>query len=77
VTLEWTSAREFGASPEGPGERVLAIVLFTDIVDSTAILQRVGDAAWRHTVAAHNRLLREDLNLFRGRVDLSATSAST
>lgn len=67
VTLEWTSAREFGVSPEGPGERILATVLFTDIVDSTGILQRVGDAAWRDTLAAHNRLLREDLNAFRGR----------
>ena len=56
VTLEWTSARQFGVSREGPGERVLATILFTDIVDSTAILQRVGDASWR-----------EDLNLFRGR----------
>ena len=67
VTLEWTSAREFGISPKGPGERILATVLFTDIVDSTAILQRVGDRAWRDMVAAHNRLLREDLNVFRGR----------
>jgi class 3 adenylate cyclase len=67
VTLEWTSAREFGVPPEGPGERILATVLFTDIVDSTAILQRVGDAAWRESLANHNRLLREDLNQFRGR----------
>ena len=62
VTLEWTSAREFGISPEGPGERILATVLFTDIADSTAILQSVGDASWRDMLAAHNRLLREDLN---------------
>jgi class 3 adenylate cyclase len=67
VTLEWTSAREFGVSPEGPGERILATVLFTDIVDSTAILQRVGDRAWRDMLATHNRLLRDDLNLYRGR----------
>ena len=53
--------------PEGPGERILATVLFTDIVDSTAILQRVGDAAWRDMLATHNRLLRDDLNQFRGR----------
>ena len=38
---------KFGISPEGPGERILATVLFTDIVDSTATLQRVGDPAWR------------------------------
>ena len=67
VTLEWTSARAFGVPPEGPGERILATVLFTDIVDSTAILQRVGDATWREMLATHNRLLRDDLNQFRGR----------
>ena len=67
VTVEWTSARSFGVSPEGPGERILATVLFTDIVDSTATLERIGDAAWRDLLVTHNRLLREDLNLFRGR----------
>ena len=67
VTLEWTSARSFGVSPEGPGERILATILFTDIVDSTATIDRIGDAAWRETLTIHNRLLREDLNLFRGR----------
>lgn len=67
VTLEWTSAREFGVPLEGPGDRILATVLFTDIVGSTEILQRVGDASWRDVLAAHNRLLRGDLNLFRGR----------
>jgi hypothetical protein len=35
VTLEWTSAREFGMPAEGPGERILATVLFTDIVSWT------------------------------------------
>jgi class 3 adenylate cyclase len=67
VTLEWTSARSFGVSPEGPGERILATVLFTDIVDSTATIERVGDSAWRDMLATHDRLLRDDLNVFRGR----------
>jgi class 3 adenylate cyclase len=67
VTVEWTSARSFGVAPEGPGERILATVLFTDIVDSTATMQRVGDAAWRDMLTTHNRLLRNELNLFRGR----------
>jgi class 3 adenylate cyclase len=67
VTLEWTSARSFGVSPEGPGERILATILFTDIVDSTATIERLGDAVWRDTLATHDRLLREDLNRFRGR----------
>jgi class 3 adenylate cyclase len=67
VTVEWTSARTFGVSSEGPGERVLATVLFTDIVDSTATMQRIGDAAWREVLSTHNRLLRDELNVFRGR----------
>src|SRR3954449_10598 len=67
VTLEWTSARSFAVPREAPGERVLATVLFTDIVDSTATLERMGDTAWRDMLATHNRLLREDLNAFRGR----------
>ncbi len=67
VTIEWTSARTFGVPQEGPGERVLATVLFTDIVDSTATLQRVGDDAWRDLLLTHNRLLRDELNDFRGR----------
>ncbi len=67
VTVEWTSARTFGVPPEGPGERVVASVLFTDIVDSTATMQRVGDSAWRALLATHNRALRDELNRFRGR----------
>jgi class 3 adenylate cyclase len=67
VTVEWTSARTFGVAPEGPGERIVATVLFTDIVDSTATMQRLGDAAWQELLATHNRVLRDDLNHFRGR----------
>jgi len=67
VTIEWTSARIVGIGPEGPGERVLATVLFTDIVDSTAMLQRMGDTAWHELLRLHNARLRNDLNSFRGR----------
>lgn len=67
VTVVWTSLRTYGLAPDGPTERVLATVLFTDIVDSTAILERLGDAAWRDLLATHNSRLRETLNLFRGR----------
>lgn len=67
VTLEWTSARMVGIAPEGPGDRVLATVLFTDLADSTGTLRRIGDSAWRDVLAAHNTRLRSDLNIFRGR----------
>ena len=67
LTVEWTSARIVGIGPEGPGERVITTVLFTDIVDSTATLQRVGDHAWQELLRLHNSRLRDDLNVFRGR----------
>jgi class 3 adenylate cyclase len=67
VTLEWTSAHVVGVAVEGASERVLATVLFTDIVDSTATLGRMGDEAWRDVLNEHNRRMRDQLNRFRGR----------
>jgi class 3 adenylate cyclase len=68
VTIEWgASGRALGAALHEAGTRSIATVLFTDIVDSTARLQSVGDAAWRDLLAAHNARLREQLNIFRGR----------
>ena len=65
-TVEWSSARVVGVAPGAAGERVLATVLFTDIVDSTATLERVGDGAWRELLLAHNARIREAINAFRG-----------
>jgi class 3 adenylate cyclase len=67
VTVEWASARYVGLAPEGPGERVLATVLFTDIVDSTATLARLGDPAWRELLLEHNARMRVVISTFRGR----------
>ena len=66
VTLEWTSARVVGAGAEA-GQRVLATVLFSDIVDSTSTLARIGDEAWRGVLVEHNRRLRDAFNEYRGR----------
>ena len=68
ITVEWGgSGRAMGQAMQEPPDRQLATVLFTDIVDSTAQLRAVGDAAWRDQLAAHNARLREQLNVFRGR----------
>ena len=68
ITIEWgASGRALDAALSETGSRSLATVLFTDIVDSTARLQLIGDAAWRDLLAAHNARLREQLNLHRGR----------
>ena len=67
VTVEWTSASSVGIAPEGPDKRVLMTVVFTDIVDSTQTLERLGDEAWRAQLLRHNARLREELNRFHGR----------
>ena len=69
VTIEWGgSGRAMGeAQAEPGGVRSLATVMFTDIVDSTATLARVGDAAWRALLRTHDARLREELNVYRGR----------
>lgn len=40
------------------GSRVLAAVLFTDIVDSSAVASRVGDARWKALIARHHAIVR-------------------
>jgi class 3 adenylate cyclase len=67
VTVEWTSGRAFDLALGDESQRVIATVLFTDIVDSTATLAKVGDAAWRELLVTHNNRLREELNAYRGR----------
>ena len=66
-TVEWTSGRMVGVAPDAADERIVATVLFTDIVDSTGMVDRVGDAVWRDLLAKHNVRLRDELNKFRGR----------
>ena len=47
--------------------RALATLLMSDIVDSTATLARVGDQAWRQTLARHDRVVRSELRRNNGR----------
>jgi len=48
-------------------ERVLATVLFTDIVNATQRAAELGDRQWRDLLARHNSLIRGELGRFRGR----------
>jgi class 3 adenylate cyclase len=48
-------------------ERVLATLLFTDIVGSTQHAERLGDAAWRALLGEHRALVRSELGAHRGR----------
>jgi pimeloyl-ACP methyl ester carboxylesterase len=48
-------------------DRMLATVLFTDIVDSTRRLAELGDYRWRKLLTEHDALVRHELERFRGR----------
>jgi class 3 adenylate cyclase len=50
---------------EGP-ERVLATVLFTDIVGSTAKAAELGDRGWRALLEQHHTRIRRQIGRFRG-----------
>ncbi len=55
-----------GAPAHREPDRVLATVLFTDIVDSTRRAADLGDRRWRDLLETHDRLVRERLARFRG-----------
>src|SRR5439155_11862771 len=56
-----------GARPVVGDDRVLATVLFTDIVGSTEHATRLGDRAWRDLLEGHDTAVRLELGRFRGR----------
>ncbi len=56
-----------GVRPTPEPNRVLATVLFTDIVDSTARAAQLGDRRWRQLLAEHDRVVRDALDRGGGR----------
>jgi class 3 adenylate cyclase len=56
-----------GEQADVADDRVLATVLFTDIVDSTRRAAEMGDRDWRALLDAHDAVVRVQLNRFRGR----------
>ncbi|MGH2722735.1 MAG: adenylate/guanylate cyclase domain-containing protein [Actinomycetota bacterium] len=56
-----------GTRPPPRHDRVLATVLFTDIVGSTDTAARIGDRDWRELLDRHHRLLRAALDRYGGR----------
>ena len=55
------------ASPASDVDRVLATVLFSDIVDSTGLASELGDQRWRALLDEHDRAVRIELDRYRGR----------
>jgi class 3 adenylate cyclase len=56
-----------GVRPGPEPDRILATVLFTDIVGATEKAAGLGDRRWRDLLHGHHALIREQLLRFRGR----------
>lgn len=61
----WAGAYRWASPPTG--QRVLATMLFTDIVGSTAIAERLGDRAWGGLLQEHHLVAGGVVDRFRGR----------
>jgi class 3 adenylate cyclase len=56
-----------GSISTAEGDRVLATVLFTDIVGSTARAEQLGDRCWHNLLEAYHTTVRRELARFRGK----------
>jgi pimeloyl-ACP methyl ester carboxylesterase len=56
-----------GVRPHAEPDRILATVLFTDIVGATEKAASIGDRHWRDLLTAHHGTVRRSLQRFRGR----------
>jgi class 3 adenylate cyclase len=56
-----------GTRSEAESDRVLATVLFSDIVSSTRRTTEIGDRRWREIIERHDSMARRHVDRFRGR----------
>jgi class 3 adenylate cyclase len=68
VQYDFAGMRTFALPAAGRTERILATIVATDIVDSTATAERLGPAAWRTTLTELNAASRRQVDKFRGKV---------
>ena len=66
VMIDWAGGAGFDVHA-GDRARVMATILFTDMVGSTEQARKSGDAAWKRTVAMHDDVVRTVLVRFGGR----------
>jgi len=67
VMIEWSGPETWGGRGSRFPDRMLVTLVFTDIVESTATIARIGDAAWQAVLRRHNAATRAELARFRGR----------
>lgn len=56
-----------GSRPEIDTDRILATIMFTDIVNSTRRASELGDRTWRSLLDQHDRVVRQEISRLRGR----------
>jgi class 3 adenylate cyclase len=64
--IEWSGMRAFARAHGDFQDRALVTLLFTDLVESTATLVRVGDVSWRDLLAVHQQGVQSEVERFRG-----------
>jgi class 3 adenylate cyclase len=67
-TLAWMGGTSWLAPLQTLKGRVLVTLVFTDIVDSTGIAERMGDQAWLDLLSSHNQRMADILDRYRGRL---------
>ncbi len=65
--FSWTEEQIKSLQAAQNADRVLASILFTDIVDSTGRAAALGDRGWRRLLDRHDRAARAEVERFRGR----------
>jgi len=68
VSVDFEAMRAYGRTEPTGGRRALFSILFTDIVDSTALAVAHGPAGWRDLVSQHNELSERVIDRHGGRL---------
>ncbi len=68
VSVDFEAMRTYGKQRDARDERILASIVFTDIVDSTRRASDLGAARWRDLVGEHNRKAAAAIDRHRGRL---------
>ena len=68
VTIAWTGVKTWLGPLDSFSERVLATLVFTDIVDSTGLAARLGDRTWSDRIATLESRTRDVIGQYRGRL---------
>src|SRR5262245_5749100 len=66
LKLDFTTQPAGETQSTSGSRRMLATILFTDVVDSTARASELGDCAWRELLQAHDATVRREIAQFRG-----------